>query len=270
MADGFADGVVAGMATQDRGYGYPYPPMYYGGGNSGFGFGSDWIAIIILFALFGGNWGGGFGGGNNGGQFPWILEGQRDTDDVVMAGFNQAATASQLSAIQNSLNTMEISNCNRAMDAMQTAYQNQITDLQQSFAMQQAFDKCCCENRLGIADLKSTVLAENCADREALSNGIRDIIASQTAGTQRILDQLCADKIDAKNEKIAELQRELQMANLAASQTAQNAFIAQGFANEVDQLYNRLNTCPVPSTPVYGRTPIFTCNNSCGCGNTNI
>lgn len=259
MADGFADGVVAGMATQDRGYGY----------GGGFGYGGDWIWIIVLFALLGGNWGGGFGGGN--GQFPWILQGQRDTDDVVMAGFNQAATASQLSSIQNSLNTMEISNCNRAMDAMQTAYQNQITDLQQSFAMQQAFDKCCCENRLGIADLKATVLAENCADREALSNGIRDIIASQTAGTQRILDQLCADKIDAKNEKIAELQRELQMANLAASQTAQNAFIAQGFANEVDQLYNRLNTCPVPSTPVYGRTPIFTCNNSCGCGgNTNI
>lgn len=259
MADGFADGVVAGMATQDRGYGY----------GGGFGCG-DWIWIIVLFALLGGNWGGGFGGGNQG-QFPWILEGQRDTDDVVMAGFNQAATASQLSSIQNSLNTMEISNCNRAMDAMQTAYQNQITDLQQSFAMQQAFDKCCCENRLGIADLKATVLAENCADREALSNGIRDIISSQTAGTQRILDQLCADKIDAKNEKIAELQRELQMANLAASQTAQNAFIAQGFANEVDQLYNRLNTCPVPSTPVYGRTPIFTCNNSCGCGgNTNI
>ena len=60
------------------------------------------------------------------------------------------------------------------------------------------------------------------------------------------------------------------MANLSASQTAQNAFIAQGFANEVDQLYNRLNTCPVPTTPVYGRTPIFTCpnngwNNGCGC-----
>jgi hypothetical protein len=62
------------------------------------------------------------------------------------------------------------------------------------------------------------------------------------------------------------------MADLRASQTAQNAFIAQGFANEVDQLYNRLNNCPVPSTPVYGRTPIFTCNNNgCGCnGNGNL
>ena len=52
-------------------------------------------------------------------------------------------------------------------------------------------------------------------------------------------------------------------------QQAQNAFISQGFANEVDQLYNRLNTCPVPTTPVYGRQPIFTCGQGqyagCGC-----
>ena len=74
-------------------------------------------------------------------------------------------------------------------------------------------------------------------------------------------------QVEAKNDKIADLQRELSMADLRASQTAQNAFISQGFANEVDQLYNRLSNCPVPSTPVYGRTPIFTCNNNgCSCG----
>ena len=92
--------------------------------------------------------------------------------------------------------------------------------------------------------------------------------------TQAILDKLCQleldgvkAQVDAKNDRIAELQTQLNMANLAASQTAQNAFIAQGFANEVDQLYNRLSNCPVPTTPVYGRTPIFTCNNNgCGCG----
>lgn len=56
------------------------------------------------------------------------------------------------------------------------------------------------------------------------------------------------------------------MATLRESQVAQNAFIAQGFANEVDQLYNRLSSCPVPSTPVFGRTPIFECNGGrCGC-----
>ena len=101
----------------------------------------------------------------------------------------------------------------------------------------------------------------------------RDIIDSQTKGTQAVLDKLCQleldgvkAQVDAKNDRIAELQSQLNMANLAASQTAQNAFIAQGFSNEVDQLYNRLNSCPVPTTPVYGRTPIFTCNQQAGCG----
>jgi hypothetical protein len=72
--------------------------------------------------------------------------------------------------------------------------------------------------------------------------------------------------VEAKNDRISELQTQINMATLRESQTAQNAFIAQGFANEVDQLYNRLSNCPVPSTPVYGRTPIFTCNQPCGCG----
>ena len=92
-------------------------------------------------------------------------------------------------------------------------------------------------------------------------------MAANTASTQKILDQLCQDKIDAKNDEIARLRQEINMQTLAASQAAQNAFIQQGFSNEVDQLYNRLSNCPVPSTPVYGRTPIFTCNNGCGCGN---
>ena len=261
MADGFADGVVAGMASNDRGYGY----------GGGFGYGGDWIWVIVLFALFGNGGFGGFGGGN--GQFPWILQGQNDTDALVTAGFNQAATASQLSAIQNSLNTMEISNCGRAMDAMQTAYQNQITDLQSDFAMQQAFSNCCFEQRLGLADLKSTILAENCADRAALSDGIRDILTNQNSNTQRILDQMCQDKIDQKNEKIAELQRELTMSNLAASQTAQTARILQDNAAQTVALEQYLNPVPVPAyvvpSPRYG---YYYGNTGCGCGcnNTNI
>ena len=102
----------------------------------------------------------------------------------------------------------------------------------------------------------------------------RDIIDSQTRGIQTIMDKLCALELDGVKNQLAQAQREnvglqnqLNMATLRESQTAQNAFIQQGFANEVDQLYNRLNSCPVPSTPVYGKTPIFTCGgNGCGCG----
>jgi hypothetical protein len=142
-------------------------------------------------------------------------------------------------------------------------------------AIQSQLAQCCCDNRLATAQLQSVVQTENCADRTAAYQNTRDIIDSQTRGTQAILDKLCALELDGVKGQLAQAQREnvglqnqLNMAALRESQTAQNAFIQQGFSNEVDALYNRLNTCPVPTTPVYGRTPIFTCNgnNGCGCG----
>ena len=266
----------------------PVAPMYGGGGMGGWGgFGGDgWWVILFLFALMGNGFGGwgGFGGGGNmmlGYDFPWLLNGQQGINANTNAGFNQAATTSLLGDIQTAITSgfanAEVANCGRAMDAMQTAYNNQIASMNQRFADSQALSgqlnglamglqNCCCENRAAVADLKYTVATEACADRAAVSEALRDVLTANTASTQRILDQLCQDKIDAKNEKIAELQNQLNMATLKESQVAQNAFIQQGFSNEVDQLYNRLSNCPVPTTPVYGRTPIFTCNQNQGCG----
>ena len=143
--------------------------------------------------------------------------------------------------------------------------------MQDTFALSRQFADCCCENRLGIANLNSTILAENCADRAALADGLKDVLINQTANTQRILDQLCNDKIDAKNEKIADLQREILMKDLQASQVAQTAQIRAGQIQEIDAMYQRLKDCPVGTTPVYGNQPIFTCpnnlGNGCGCNN---
>lgn len=262
---------------------YPYPIMYGGGNNGGFGgWGGDAIWLIVLLALIWGNNGngnGGFFGGNNN-DFAWLSNGQKDIITNTNNGFDTLHLSNQLEGNRDAINALSNQLCNCCADMNQTvsngfynseiaAANRQMANMQQAFDLSRQFADCCCENRLGIANLTSTVLSENCADREALSNGIRDLITNQTANTQRILDQLCQDKIDAKNEKITDLQREILMKDLQASQIAQNSFIAQGFANEVDQLYNRLSNCPVPSTPVYGRTPIFTCpnNNGCGCGN---
>lgn len=256
----------------------PVAPMY--GGNDGFGgFGGDgWWVILFLFALMG-NWGGGFGTGGNNNMLPYYLA--NNTDNGVQRGFDTAAITGQLSGIQSAITSgfasSEIADCGRAMDAMQTAYTNQIASMNQRFADSQALtgqlnglsmglQNCCCENRASIADLKYTVATEACADRAAVSDALRDVLAANTASTQKILDQMCQDKIDSKNEKIAELQNQLNMAAFRESQVAQNAFITQGFTNEVDQLYNRLSNCPVPSVPVYGRQPIFTCNQNVGCG----
>lgn len=124
----------------------PVSPMYGGGGNGGFGFGGDWASLIVLFLIFGmfnGGWGnGGFGGNGADGMFPWLMTGQAGINANTNAGFDNAAIASQLSGIQTSLTTgfsnAEVAGCNRAMDSMQTAYQNQIADLERSFASQTA------------------------------------------------------------------------------------------------------------------------------------
>lgn len=279
----------------NNGVAYPYPvyPMYGNGGfgNNGF-LGGDGIWAILLFALLFGNggWGnGGFGGNSFDNGYAWLSNGQKEIMNNTNNGFDTLHLSNQIegvrdgvyglsnqmcnstsdivSAVNNGFSNAEISANSRQIANMNQAFNNQIADLQAFNNLGTQLASCCCENRLGIANLNSTILAENCADRAALADGLKDVLINQTANTQRILDQLCNDKIDAKNEKIADLERQLSMKDLQASQIAQNAFISKGFADEVDALYNRLSNCPVPSTPVYGRTPIFTCNNNgCGCG----
>lgn len=265
---------------------YPvYPVMSGFGGNGGFGFGDgSAIWIILIIALLGGfnngNGWGGFGGNSFDNGYAWLSNGQKEIMTNTNNGFDTLHLSNQIEGVRDGIYGLSNQMCNSTSDivsAVSNGFYNSeisannraINQMQDTFALSRQFADCCCENRLGIANLNSTILSENCADRAALADGLKDVLINQTANTQRILDQLCNDKIDAKNEKILDLQRQLDMADLRASQTAQNAFISQGFANEVDALYNRLSNCPVPSTPVYGRTPIFTCpnNNGCGCGN---
>lgn len=270
----------------------PVSPMYGNGSDGMFGGNSGWW-IILLFILLGG-WGNGFGNGFGGGMndlYPWMNNSQN-----INGGFRDQMLNDNISGIRDGIYGIQNQLCNgfagttAAVSGAQNAisqqmYANQLADLERSFAAQTAstqgmsaiqaqLAQCCCDNRAATADLKYTVATENCADRTAAAQNTRDIIEAQTRGTQAILDKLCALELDGVKGQLAAAQREntglqnqLNMANLAASQAAQNAFIQQGFSNEVDALYNRLNSCPVPTTPVYGRTPIFTCGqNACGCG----
>lgn len=277
----------------------PVAPMYGGGNNGGFGFGDgNGFWILILFFLLCGNGGWGMGGGFGGdGLYPWMNNSQN-----INNGFRDQMISGQINSIGDKITSgfgdVQTALCggfagvnasiNGAQNAIsQQLYTNQIADLERSFAAQTAstqgmtalqaqLAQCCCDNRAATADLKYTVATENCADRTAAMQNTRDIIDAQTRGTQAIIDKLCQLELDGVKGQLAQAQREnvglqnqLNMATMQASQTAQNAFIQQGFANEVDALYNRLNSCPVPTTPVYGRTPIFTCggnNVGCGCG----
>ena len=280
----------------------PVQPMYGGGygGQGGFGFGGDWAWILLLLVL-GGGWGG-FGGFGIGGAmmgagmwgmdmlYPWLNNSQNIND-----GFRDQQLSTQVNGIQSAIQSLSAQLCEccgnmrydmsqgfngveRSVTGAQTAlaqqmYANQIADMERSFAAQTAntqgmtalqaqLAQCCCDNRAATADVKYTIANEGCQTR-----------ANATANTQAILDKLCQLELDGYKRENDNLRSQLTAANLAASQTAQNAFIAQGFANEVDQLYNRLNSCPVPTTPVYGRTPIFTCAQNvaggCGCNGFN-
>lgn len=229
------------MSLIDNGNNGMYMPVApaYAGGNGGYGFGGcdGWWVILFLFALMGNNGFGGWGGNND--VLPYLLN--QNTDNSVNSRFDSLGLSNQLTGIQNSVTNgfanAEVANCGRAMTAMQTAHQAEITALQQSFDMQTQAAECCCKTQQAIAQLSSDLAREACADRQAVADGI-----------QRILTQMCDDKIDAKNEKIADLERQLTMADLAASQNAQTAAILANNEAQTAALENYLNP---PARPAY-------------------
>ena len=257
--------------------------------NDGFGFGGDgawWI--ILLFLVLGGGWGNGFGGnGGAGGLYPWlnqtdnINEGFRDqmlNDNITsirdgVFGLSTQlcnSTAGTQMAIANGFSQAEIAANGRQMANMNTAFAAQ-TAMNAGFnGLQSQLAQCCCDNRLATCQTQNIVQSEGSATRFADANNTRDIIDSQTRGTQAILDKLCSLELDAKNDTIAQLRQELIFARGQASQDVQTAALRQSDATTANQLISELRSCPIPSMPVYGQTPIFTCgcggNGGCGCG----
>lgn len=201
-------------------------------GNNGFGNfgdGSFWIVVLFLFALMGGNnWGG------NGGY---------------QQGFDQAAVMGQLGQINSS-----VSAGFAGVEASANA--RQIADMQQMFALQNQFSNCCCENRLATANLQADIAREACADRQSVSDGV-----------QKILDQMFQDKLDAKNEQIANLRQQMAMMQLTSSQNAQTqALIAN---NELQTAALEQYLAPVPRPAYVVQNPNCCAQNyynGCGCG----
>lgn len=216
----------------------PVAPYYGGNGGEGmFGGNGSWMwFLLIWFAMFG--WGnGGFGGFGNGGN----------VGREVQTGFDHQAVMAGINGVQNAINGIVPALQNGFAQAEIAANSRQMADMNQQFALQSALQNCCCENRAATADLKYTVAMEACADRNAISNALRDVLVANNASTQRILDTMCQDKIDAKNEKIAELQNQLTMAQLAASQNAQTAAILANNDAQTAALEQYLAPVPRPA-----------------------
>jgi hypothetical protein len=297
---------------------------FFGGGDSWLGI---LFLIALLnggwggFGGFGGGYGAMMGMGmmDGFGLYPWLNNSQNIND-----GFRTQALGTQVGGIQNSITAgfgdvqtalcggfagvnQNISNgtaaiqngmcngfngVNQSINGAQNAitqqmYNNQISDLERSFAAQTANTAaitalqaqnadCCCRTQTNIADLKYAVATENCADRTQAMQNTRDIIDAQTRNTQAVLDKLCQIELDGVKAQVAAEQREnanlrseLMYARGQASQVDQTAQLRAFAATTANQAIAELRSCPIPSQPVYGNQPIFTCNGNnagCGCG----
>lgn len=246
------------------------------GNNDGFGgFNGDgaWIFLLFIIILMGG-WNGGWGNngfGGNGGTTYIASDVQRGFDQASLTtGINGISTGlcNGFAGVQQSLCSGfagvngNISNGFAQMEIANNA--RQMADMQQTFNIQSALQQCCCDNRAATADLKYTVATEACADRTAISNALRDVIASNTANTQAILDKLCEQEIEALKAQNQQLQMQSYLANLAASQNAQTGQILNDNAAQTTALLRALNPAPIPAYVV--PNPVgCNCGNGCGC-----
>ena len=190
----------------------PVAPAYGGGGFGGFGGDGGWAWILLLLLAFGGGWGGG-GFGMDGGLYPWMNNSQNIND-----GFRDQMLNSNLTGIQGSINTgftgLQGQLSSNEVASLNRSFAEQTANTQGFFGLQSQLAQCCCDNRLATVQTQNIVSNEGAATRAA--------IQSQT---QAILDRMCQDKIDAKNELITGLNNKIN--SLEANNYIQNALTAQ-------------------------------------------
>ena len=170
-------------------------------------------------------------------------------------------------AVNTGFANAEVSRCNSQANILQAMNMNQAATIQSMNTLANSLQQCCCDNRAGLADLKYTVATENCSDRAAVSNGVRDIITAQNANTQAVLDKLCALELDSVKQRNADLLAENNALKFAQSQTAQTAQLLADNAAQTSALEQYLNPAPIPAYMV--QNPNCCAQNyynGCGCG----
>ncbi len=191
-------------------------------------------------------------------SFPWLFNGQNNINNNTNAGFRDAALNDGINGIRSNLADISTQICNGFNGAEIAANGRQMADMQQNFALQRE-----------IAGVDASIAREACATRATSTQNTQSILNVITGGIQSIKDQLCQDKIDAKDDLIAQLRQENLYARGQASQVEQTAAIRASQATTANQLVNELRSCPIPAVPVFGDQRIFSCGGNCGCsGNT--
>ena len=235
------------------------------GNNGGFGNNGDNAWWIILFLIFG--WGrNGFGGGYGGGSGVadnYVLATDFATIERKLDGINNGICDSTF-ALNNTINTgfFGVQNSlTQGFAGLNTAL------LQGNYALSSQLADCCCKTQRAIDGVNYNMATNTCAITNAINNSTRDIIESQNANYRAIHEELVANKIEAKNERIAEQQAQITALQLKASQEAQNNYL-------VATLTEKLGVkCPEPAYIVpnpnccynYNVTGFGYGNNGCGC-----
>lgn len=211
----------------------PVAPAYGNGNYGGNGFfGNDGWWIILLLLCFNGGW-----GGMNGGMNPMMMG--LNTNADVQRGFDQSAIISGITGVQNAVTNGFSNVANGFAQAEISANARQMADMNQNFALQTQMSNCCCENRLATCQTQNIVQNEGAATRLAIQQQ-----------TQAILDKMCEQEIEALKAQNNALQTQVNMLNLAASQTAQTAALVADNTAQTQYIVNRVAPYPIPAYTV--------------------
>ena len=221
MGEDFMTGFVAGQSDNNN-----------GGNGCGWGSGGwgDWILVILLFALVGnGGWGfGGFGGGAG-------LQGMATRADI-NEGFALNNITGGIQAIQQGI-------CDSTY-ALTNAVNGGFHGVERGFwDVSRQLSDCCCENRAAIAQVRYDMATQACDTRNLIQSTTRDLIDNQNANFRALMDYQVNREMREKDAKIAELQN-------AASQAAQNNYLAALSDAQTAELIRRINPTPVPAYQV--------------------
>lgn len=267
MYQGDNDVVTGYLMAKDNNNGY----------NNGM-FGGDWAWILILLLLGWGNrgWGGnggydnccgcgGYGFGGNGFIGGYDIGKLATTNDVAV-GFNN-------SAVLNNLNDIKLGQNSGFANVQQTLCQGfngiNTSILTSTNGIQSQLAGCCCNIERAIDGVNYNMATNTCTITNAINNSTRDIIDNQNANYRAIHDELVANKIEAKNERIAELTQQVNALNLAQSQANQNAYLTATMDANTAELIRRLGRSD--PQPAFIVPSPFCCNTNCNnngcCGN---
>lgn len=287
----FANGFISGQTSANNGN--------CNGGMGGWGWGAEFIWLIVILAMFG--WGNGFGngwgnGGNNGnGNFIPYAVSASYTDSSVQRGFDQQAVISKLDGINaglcdgfyatqtgmlNGFNSVNQGLCNLGFNVQNGFNATQVAMMQGNNALQSQLASCCCDNRVGQMQIQNAIDSCCCTTNRTLERGFADAnynLATQSCALQTSIANSTRDIIDSQRdgtraildylcqEKISDLQNENQALRLSASQAAQNLAIGARIDAATAEILRKTGAeCPMPAYVVQPPQPVTFPTNCCG------